>query len=103
MRLCGSRHFCVSGVQFRDVNSIGGLTLGKSTGVAYVSGCAVEIEGMKLVLKRVVGWARRTEAEKVMLRHRFQFIRYRALYLASHVFSLFPIPLVLILRICGSD
>ena len=58
---------------------------------------------MKLVLKRVVGWARRTEAEKVMLRHRFQFIRYRALYLASHVFSLFPIPLVLILRICGSD
>jgi hypothetical protein len=58
---------------------------------------------MKLVLKRVVGWDRRTEAEKVMLRHRLQSIRYRLLYLASHVLSLLPIPLVLILRICGSD
>ena len=58
---------------------------------------------MKLMLKRVLGWARRTEAEKVMLRHRFQFIRYRLLYLASHVLSVFPIPLVFVLRICGSD
>src|SRR5215470_1320183 len=58
---------------------------------------------MKPVLKRLVGWARRTEADKVILRYRFQFIRYRLLYLASHVFSLFPIPLVLVLRISGSD
>jgi hypothetical protein len=58
---------------------------------------------MKLVLKRVVGWDRRTDAEKVVLRHRLQLIRYRLLYLTSHVLSLLPIPLVFILRICGSD
>jgi hypothetical protein len=58
---------------------------------------------MKLVAKKIVGWARRTEAEKTMLRHRLQLIRYRLLYLASRVLSPLPIPLVLILRICGSD
>jgi hypothetical protein len=58
---------------------------------------------MKVVAKKIVGWTRRTEAEKTMLRHRLQFIRYRLLYKASHVLSLIPIPLVLVLRICGTD
>jgi hypothetical protein len=58
---------------------------------------------MKLIAKKIVGWTRRTEAEKTMLRHRLQLIRYRLLYLASSVLSLLPIPLALILRICGSD
>jgi hypothetical protein len=58
---------------------------------------------MKLLAKKIVGWARRTEDERTMLRHQLQLIRYRLLYLASCVLSLLPIPLVLILRICGSD
>ena len=49
---------------------------------------------MRAMLKRVLGWDQRTEAEKAAFREcRYHPLRALGVYLGSHVISLFPIPL----------
>lgn len=39
---------------------------------------------MKAMLQKAIRWNRKSEAEKVRFLQRFEFVRYRLLYLASY-------------------
>jgi hypothetical protein len=58
---------------------------------------------MKPLLKKMVGWEQRNEPEKAAFFQRFEFLRYRLVYLVSFLLCFFPIPLAFLLRVCLSD
>jgi hypothetical protein len=58
---------------------------------------------MKAILKKAVWWNHKSEAEKDRFLQRFEFVRYRLFYFFSYVICFFPIPLRLLLQVCGSD
>jgi len=58
---------------------------------------------MKAMLQKAIRWNHKSEAEKVRFLQRFEFVRYRLLYLASYAICFLPIPLRFLFQICGSD
>ena len=58
---------------------------------------------MKLTLKKLFRWDRKSEVEKAAIFSRFDFFRYRLFYLISWLVCVLPIPLWLLLRLCLSD
>ena len=58
---------------------------------------------MKLTLKKLFRWDRKSEVEKAAIFSRYEFFRYRLFYLISWPVCVLPISLWLLLRLCLSD
>jgi hypothetical protein len=58
---------------------------------------------MKTIVKRVLGWDRKSDSEQTAFLGRYELLRYRLFWLASFVLCLVPIPLSLLLRMSLSD